>query len=442
MKYLCTIILFLISFPAISQSIHVEDFGKYKKPFLKKAAFVTDKRNALIDFYTSEKGFSFFIGNMQVAAEEGEDCLTVSLPHKSDFLIIKHPKHGTEIWKIPGSGVKKKKRYHANLVIDDVDKEYKQEKQWLLLNTKPGNAIVYVDSMIYQIQNGYLQLYLPIGKHPLCIESPFYTSLADTVELTDSLRVERVYTLMPFYSYLTVETGRADANIMLDGKLVGKGRVSTGRLKPGRYNLSVNLGDSLCYSEFIDIENAERKVVDLSDADYRPLQSGNFRAENKNIMLQDSVSSIEYNTEYDEVETHLAEVYIEAFDDNTEIWLNREFVGKGEWKGNLAPGFYAVSTKKEGLDSRTEYFWVDGDKNVELKLMAPKADYGFLNVSCDVENAEIYLNGVYVGYAPCVLHDLPINRTYRVRLVKGKKEAEQIVDLKGNDIVNLKLKLK
>lgn len=438
MKYLCTIILLFISFHAISQSIHVEDFGRYKKPFLKKATFVTDKRNALIDFYTSEKGFSFFIGNMQVAAEEGEGYLTVTLPHKSDFLIIKHPKYGIEVWKIPGSGVKKKKRYHANLVIDDVDKEYKQEKQWLLLKTKPENAIVYVDSMVYQIQKGYLQLYLPIGKHPLLIESPFYTSLSDTVELADTARVERVYTLKPFYSYLTVETGRADANIMLDGKLLGKGHVSTGRLKPGRYNLSVNLEDSLYYSVSVEIENAERKVVDLSDVEYRTLPSRSFQAENRYIMLPDSVSLTEYNEEG----IHLSEVYIEAFDNKTEIWLNREYVGKGEWKGKLAPGFYAVSTKKEGLDSRTEYFWVDGDKNVELKLMSPVADYGFLNVSCDEENAEIYLNGVHVGYAPCVLRDLPINRTYRVRLVKGKKEAEQIVDLKGNDIVNLNLKLK
>lgn len=438
MKYLFTIILFLISFPAISQSIHVEDFGRYKKPFLKKAAFVTDKKSALIDFYTGEKGFSFFIGNMQVAAEEGEDCLTVTLPHKSDFLIIKHPKYGTEIWKIPGSGVKKKKRYHANLIIDDVDKEYKQAKQWLLLNTEPENAIIYVDSMIYQIQKGYLQLYLPVGKHPLCIESPFYTSLADTVELADTARVERIYKLEPFYSYLTVETGREDARIMLDGKFLGKGRVSTGRLKPGRYDLSVFRDDSLFYSACVDIDNAERKVVDLSYAVYRRVPSGAVRAESRRMILPDSASLAEGEASVG----HLPKVRIEAFDDDTEIWLDRELVGKGEWSGRLAPGFYAVSSKKEGLDSRTKYFWVDGDKDVELELMSPVADYGFLNVSCDVEDAEIYLNGVLVGYAPCVLNDLPADRSYRVRLVKGRKEAEKIVELKRNDIVNVNLKLK
>lgn len=57
-----------------------------------------------------------------------------------------------------------------------------------------------------------------------------------------------------------------------------------------------------------------------------------------------------------------ADVHITAFDADTEIWLNRERLGQGEWRGNLAPGFYAVSSRKEGLDSRTDFFWVDAGR--------------------------------------------------------------------------------
>ena len=127
---------------------------------------------------------------------------------------------------------------------------------------------------------------------------------------------------------------------------------------------------------------------------------------------------------------------------HTEIWLNREQVGQGEWRGKLAPGFYAVSSKKEGLDSRTDFFWVDAGKSVELNLISPLADYGLLNVSCDEVDAAVFLNGLAAGFAPCVLRNLPVDRTYRLRLVKGRKAAETLVRLKGNDIVNVKLKLK
>ena len=70
------------------------------------------------------------------------------------------------------------------------------------------------------------------------------------------------------------------------------------------------------------------------------------------------------------------------------------------------------------------------------------ADYGLLNISCNEVDATIFLNGVAVGTTPRVLQDLPVDRYYRVRLVKGRKTAETVVQLKGNDIVNVNLKLK
>ena len=133
---------------------------------------------------------------------------------------------------------------------------------------------------------------------------------------------------------------------------------------------------------------------------------------------------------------------IRAFDDETEIWLNRQWVGKGSWQGRLAPGFYAISSQKEGLDSRTAYFWVEAGETVELNLASPLTDYGSLNVSCDEVNARIFLNGVEVGLSPRVLSRLPADRTYRLRMVKGKKEAEKVIHLKRNDILHVNLKLK
>lgn len=79
---------------------------------------------------------------------------------------------------------------------------------------------------------------------------------------------------------------------------------------------------------------------------------------------------------------------------------------------------------------------------MELNLISPLADYGLLNVSCDEVDAVVFLNGLVAGSAPCVLRNLPADRTYRVRLVKGRKAAETLIRLKGNDIVNVKLKLK
>lgn len=428
-------------FPVMAQRMHVEDFGRYKKPFLRKASFTTDKRQALLDFFTNEKGFQFFVEDAPVAATEGEGMVTLALPHRTGSLIIKHPVYGQLAWKVPNGVLKKKKHYHAYLHTESLEKEFRQQKQWALISTVPERAIVYVDTVIHPLLDGNLSLYLPLGRHVCRIESPFYQTLNDTIELTDIVRFEKRYVLQPFYAYLTVETDWPDARICLDGDSLGLQRVETSRLMPGRYRLTVNLGDSLYYEQWLELANAERKVVDLHGIELRPFPQLGQSIEMSGFpdeVLADSMAS----DGLQEQSGQWADVHITAFDADTEIWLNRERLGQGEWRGNLAPGFYAVSSRKEGLDSRTDFFWVDAGKSVELNLISPLADYGLLNVSCDEVDATVFLNGLAIGSAPCVLRNLPVGRTYRVRLVKGRKAAETLVRLRGNDIVNVKLKLK
>lgn len=428
-------------FPVMAQRMHVEDFGRYKKLFLHKASFTTDKRQALLDFFTNEKGFQFFVEDAPVAATEGEGMVTLALPHRTGSLIIKHPVYGQLAWKVPNGVLKKKKHYHAYLHTESLEKEFRQQKQWALISTVPERAIVYVDTVIHPLLDGNLSLYLPLGRHVCRIESPFYQTLNDTIELTDIVRFEKRYVLQPFYAYLTVETDWPDARICLDGDSLGLQRVETSRLMPGRYRLIVNLGDSLYYEQWLELANAERKVVDLHGIELRPFPQLGQSIEMSGFpdeVLADSMAS----DGLQEQSGQWADVHITAFDADTEIWLNRERLGQGEWRGNLAPGFYAVSSRKEGLDSRTDFFWVDAGKSVELNLISPLADYGLLNVSCDEVDATVFLNGLAIGSAPCVLRNLPVGRTYRVRLVKGRKAAETLVRLRGNDIVNVKLKLK
>lgn len=428
-------------FPVMAQRMHVEDFGRYKKPFLHKASFTTDKRQALLDFFTNEKGFQFFVEDAPVAATEGEGMVTLALPHRTGSLIIKHPVYGQLAWKVPNGVLKKKKHYHAYLHTESLEKEFRQQKQWALISTVPERAIVYVDTVIHPLLDGNLSLYLPLGRHVCRIESPFYQTLNDTIELTDIVRFEKRYVLQPFYAYLTVETDWPDARICLDGDSLGLQRVETSRLMPGRYRLTVNLGDSLYYEQWLELANAERKVVDLHGIELRPFPQLGQSIEMSGFpdeVLADSMAS----DGLQEQSGQWADVHITAFDADPEIWLNRERLGQGEWRGNLAPGFYAVSSRKEGLDSRTDFFWVDAGKSVELNLISPLADYGLLNVSCDEVDATVFLNGLAIGSAPCVLRNLPVGRTYRVRLVKGRKAAETLVRLRGNDIVNVKLKLK
>ena len=339
-------------------------------------------------------------------------------------------------WSVPDTeeGVKRKKRYRAYLYTESVEKEYQQEKQWAVFSFEPQQAIFYLDSTMYLIQQGELALYLPIGMHACRVESPFYQPLSDTIELSDTVRLEKHFTLKTYYAYLTVQTSFPDAVILLDNKPIGKGQADTGRLRPGEYRLTVKREDGVYYDRTLELGNAERKVVDLRKVALRPHLPTDARlaerteptrtTEETPAAPPDSLS-VASERPFEIAKADSASVSIRAFDDETEIWLNRQWVGKGSWQGRLAPGFYAISSQKEGLDSRTAYFWVEAGETVELNLASPLTDYGSLNVSCDEVNARIFLNGVEVGLSPRVLSRLPADRTYRLRMVKGKKEAEK-----------------
>ena len=140
MKFLWAIILGVIFLPLNAQRMRIEDFARYKKPFLRKATFTTDKHNALLDLYTNEKEFQFFVGEVAVPVAEAEGFVTLTLPNHTAFLTIKHPTYGQIAWKVPNKELKKRKHYHAYLHTESLDKEFQQE--YLSLHSRRTSAAV------------------------------------------------------------------------------------------------------------------------------------------------------------------------------------------------------------------------------------------------------------------------------------------------------------
>lgn len=434
--------------PSDAQKINIEQFKRVKKDLLNQTPLSKDKKQATLDLLTDEKGFTFKAdGKVEVQAEEGDGKLTVLTPHKTKFLVIKHPDYGQLTWKVPGKGLKKKKHYQANLLTDKPGKEYKLSKQWVVFKVIPENAIVQVDSTLSLIRNGMAQFNLPVGKHPYRVEAPFYEVLEDTLELADSAKLIVPVVLQSFYSYLTVRTPLADGTIYLDGQPIGKGRATSGHLQAGEHHLLV-LRESVCYYDsLLTVRRGEKKVMELTMTDLQPKPSFTRRAISPGKELaavQDTVA-----TKADSVATQklavsgLAPVTITAADDTTEIWINREPMAFGKWEGQLALGYYTIQTRKEGLESNPVFVWIDDTQPVMLDLSAPMASYGLLNIHSNVVGATIFINGVEVGQTPCVVENLPASKPCEVRLKNdGYKDATGTVTPIGNDMVDVELKMK
>ena len=421
-----------------AQQIRVEDFVRLKKTFLGAKNYQTDKQYALLDFYTQESGFEFLIGKQPIEVLEGNGFLTLALPDKTQHFTIKHPDYGQLIWKTPKE-LRRKKHYQAYLFTDSPDKEYKVDKQWAVFYIQPQQAIATIDSTMYRTMNGTIQAYLPLGKHQLKVEAPFYEVMEDSILLEEDKRLEKKIYLQPFYSFLSVESHYPAAEIWLNGELIGIQQAQSKRLQPGTYELSIRQDSLMLYQETIELAATERKVIDLKAIISPPMISSSDSATETLTEIQEGFQPMVIQPPV----LHSDSLFIQAFDEETEIWVNRELMAKGYWKGELPPGVHAISTRKEGVESPTQYIQIGDGKGQRLKMSTPYAKYGWVNISSNVVDAEIWLDGKLVGKTPCILTPLSTYKNYILKLRKeGYKEVETTISLKDNDMQNIYLKLK
>ena len=428
---------------AYAQEMHIEQFAKLKKGPFNMKHVVIDKQQAILDLRTGEKGFSFLAdGKTEAQAEEGDGMLTLKVPNKTAFIVIKHPDYGQLTWKVPGKGLRKKKRYQATLITLSPEKEYKLQKQWVIFEIQPPRAILTIDSTTTAIREEKNQFYLPIGKHSYSIEAPFHKEEADSFELDDQERKIIQIFLQPFYSYLTVKTAIEDCDIYVDGQKIGRGQGTSGHLFEGTHHLTVIKGQHRYYDDDVSIGRSEKKRIELSAEELYPRVSKRHRAP---VPQPSQTASTGTERTAADSTTSLvisAPVTITAADDSTGIWVDREFKGNGSWTGQLEAGFHLISTEKEGLESRSTTLWVDDATPKEINLLAPMANFGLINIHSNEIGAKVYINDKYVGTTPYVVKDLPTSRDITVRLEKdGFFQAEKKVRIIGNDLIDLKLKL-
>lgn len=436
-RLLRAILCMLCLVPALmsAQQIKVADFARLRKPFLRPRPYTVDKQFALLDLYTQEKGFEFLIGQQPVQVQEGDGMLTLMLPDMTAFFTIRHPDYGQLLWKVPDGPLHRKKRYHAQLLTDSPDKEFSIAHQWAVFRLQPAQAIVTIDSTMHRTLSGQIQVLLPVGSHSIRVEAPFHEELADTFVLSDTARLDMHINLHPLYSYLEVASEVPEAEIRLNGTPIGKGMARSGRISPGVHDLALYRGPLCIHRSSVTLASGERRILSIG-AETEENRSGALSA-NDTLSAHDAATSLIAHDEQPD------SFHIRAFDDSTEIWVNRERVGYGSWKGQLEPGIYAVSTRKDGMESRTQYVQVGGESRQQVKMPTPYASYGWLSVSCNVVDAQVCLDGKPVGRTPCILSGLSASRRYRLTITKeGYRTKEIVVSPRGNDIQNLKVKIK
>ncbi len=444
-KYLFTTLLMVCLATSLeAQQIEVDGFKQEKRTWLKRLlgkAPSSDKQFALLDLYTTEKGFSFIANGKDAAeAKEGDGLVTVKLPHKTRYLTVKHQVYGQYTWRVPKKWLKRKKHYRANLLASDPTHEYKLQQQWVVLNVSPGNAIVQIDSVHQLIRDGSLAAKLSVGSHTYTVEAPFYEALTDSFVLSDTAKLVLDVRLQPVYSYLTVKTPWKSGRIFVDGLPIGQGEGVSGRLIAGSHQVSVFLGTTCCYLGQVDVDRAEKKTIVLNQSDFsiHHMKKPDIAHEVSPTELIPSAAELQRGAKPDS-----AQITLSVADGDTEIWLDRERIGLGQWSGPLAVGYHLVSTKKDGLESEPTELWITDTYPQEIKLAVPQTSTGMVNIHANVVGAVIRLDGKLQGVTPLVLSGLSPKQDYLITVSKeGYMTVKKRIRPKGNEMTDVSIKMK
>ena len=430
-------ILFLTCLaPVSAQEMGLLDFARVKRPPWKWKVIEVDKTCALMDLMTDEQGFTFTSGaNLPVEAKAGEGLITLSLPNKTTHLTITHPDFGQLMWRVPGKGkLHKGSRYQAVLLAGDPTKEFTSPKQWLVLNISPRDVMLQIDSISKPVRGEVQELYLPVGKHGYRVEAPFYMPVQDSVELTPDARTELTIQLQPFYSFLTVKAPRRSGTLYIDNARIRKAEATSYRLGEGYHNVAIFRKDKCWFDSLLLVGRAEKKVLELAQSDLylRQRSLGEPLSVNPPVAPGDSAVAA----------TPPAPVKITVNDPATEIWVDREYVGTGQWEGQLSQGFHLAQTRKDSLASDVTTIWIRDEFPQEITLKAFGMGYGLLNIHCNVEGASINIDGGEYGQTPRIVR-LDASKIYKVALSKtGYKDGKLTVRPKGNNMVDVYMKLK
>lgn len=456
MKRILTVLMSLIIMQVtlLAQNITVGNFQHHKHYFWQfNSSLPLDKKTATIFLKTEGKGFQFTTakGN-PIEAEEVDNGIVLKVADKTKYIVISHPEYGDFAWRVPEKYLKKHNYYTAELIASDLTKTYTNPNQWVVFNISPENAILTLDSVMHRVADGNISLYLPVGNYDFSVESPFYESFRDSLVLTDSKKIEKNIYLKPLYSYLTVRTEDTGAEIFVDETSQGHGYVTLGRIGEGFHRISLLKNNQWVKDTVVKVEAAEKKTIIFPE---------NFKTQSTTVIAERFEKNPSPNV-YQELKINqrnpqdlikdlkqrndtalLTSVHLIAEDSVSKILVDREFVGYGEWMGELNKGFHLITTEKDGIESLAEYIEIKDISPREILLYVPQSSQAILNIHGNIAGINVWMDEKEIGQTPLILKEISIDSPKTFIFSKeGYKDKKITVRPKGNDVTEVYVELK
>ena len=319
------------------------------------------------------------------------------------FIEIHHPDYGkTEYW-LP-QDLKDFCGYEMVLqyVPIGASSGVTQQNNYLTIIADQPNASVYIDDQY--VSDGFMSL--AIGTtHSWRIECDLYHTENGIVTITKGEPITIEKQLRPAYGFIKVSSEpESGAVVFINNKKVGTTPYQSDKMASGTYNIRVAKDMYKTTEQTFTITDGNTTEAVLS-------MSANF------VMLT--------------IET----------DTTSDIYIDGQYKGKGEWNGRISEGAHFVEVKKDKHRTVSKNLNLVLGKDENIKIEAPTAITGMLDISSIPVKANVYLNGKHYGTTPRIISDLLIG-DYTLKLEKeGYASVTKNITIEENQTLTIKEQL-
>ena len=415
MKRILLVIFALISLNAFSQLQVKEGSFKYVPGgVIEDKEEYTDGNDlpmALIKISTEnineyERARLVFTGNRATQIikkpKTGEMWVYISA-ESATFINIKHPDYGTFKYTLPEE--------LCDYCVYEMVLQYipivatataTQMNNYLTIIADQPNASIYIDDQY--VSDGFMSF--AIGTtHTWKIECDMYHTESGSVTVTEGEPVTIEKQLRPAYGYIKIDSRpESGAVVFIDNKKVGTTPYQSDKMASGKYNVRV----------VKDMYKAAEQTYAITD--------GNTT----NAVLDMAANFVNLTLETDAA---------------SDIYIDGQYKGKGKWSGRIADGAHFVEVKKDKHRTVSKNLNLVLGKDENIKIEAPTAITGFLDISSLPVKADIYLNGKHYGTTPRIISNLIIGE-YTLKLEKeGCASVTKNIVIEENQTLTMKEQL-
>ena len=347
-----------------------------------------------------------FKGNLatffDVHFEPGEIYLYVSAA-AATFIEIIHDDYGKTEFTLPYDlcdfcG------YEMVIVRPNVDYDNMPQINYLVINADQDNAAIYIDGNY--VGDKEASRSFEIGsKHTWKIDCKLYHSESGEVTITSGDAIEISKTLRPAYGYINVTTNpEMNAVVFIDNERVGTTPYKSDKMPSGTYSVRI--------------------VKEMYDA-----------VENTFIIEDGATTLAEMNLSADFMKLTV------KTDPDSDIYIDSDYKGKGEWNGEVLFGTHYLEARKENHKPAVMKVELDKNSTNEFVLENPRPITGHIDINTSPMKADIYLDGKHYGTTPKVISNIIIG-VHKLKLEKdGCVALEKDIVVEEGEMLSLNEKL-